>query len=135
MISDYEKSIIGTFSKGLLERINDDEKMRDDVEIYFTITKFDNDYGFSLIHQEENLEEQQDQQQNEPNFANEDMPKPSAENIQNGTDALNNLIDNQNVDTSNINNLSGENIGHRMYPQQSNENVNSPEIHKQEVLK
>lgn len=32
--------------------------MRDDVEIYFTITKFDNDYGFSLIHQEENLEEQ-----------------------------------------------------------------------------
>lgn len=109
--------------------------MRDDVEIYFTITKFDNDYGFSLIHQEENLEEQQDQQQNEPNFANEDMPKPSAENIHNGADALNNLIDNQNVDTSNINNLSGENIGHRMYPQQSNENVNSPEIHKQEALK
>lgn len=65
MISDYEKSIIGTFSKGLLEKINGDEKLRDDLEIYFTITKFDNDYGFSLIHQEENQEEsiqEQDQQ-------------------------------------------------------------------------
>lgn len=50
MISDYEKSIIGTFSKGLLEMINNDDKLRDDLEIYFTITKFDNDYGFSLIH-------------------------------------------------------------------------------------
>jgi hypothetical protein len=57
VISDYEKSIIGTFSKGLLEKINEDENLRDDIEIYFTITKFDNDYGFSLIHQEENGED------------------------------------------------------------------------------
>jgi hypothetical protein len=52
VINDYEKSIIGTFSKGLLESINQDDQMRDSVEIFFTITKFDNDYGYSLIHQE-----------------------------------------------------------------------------------
>ena len=50
VINDYEKSIIGTFTKGLLESINADEQLRDQVEVYFTITKFDNDYGFSLIH-------------------------------------------------------------------------------------
>ena len=27
--------------------------MKEELEIYFTITKFDNDYGFSLIHQED----------------------------------------------------------------------------------
>ena len=57
VISDYEKSIIGTFSKGLLDKIHGDDKLKDDLEIYFTITKFDNYYGFSLIHQEENQEE------------------------------------------------------------------------------
>lgn len=50
VINDYEKSIIGTFTKGLLETINADDSLRDKVEVYFTITKFDNDYGFSLIH-------------------------------------------------------------------------------------
>jgi len=50
VINDYEKSIIGTFTKGLIETINQDEKLKDEIEIYFTITKFDNDYGFSLIH-------------------------------------------------------------------------------------
>ena len=48
MINDYEKSIIGTFTKGLLDKI----KEADTHELYFTITKFDNDIGFSLIHQD-----------------------------------------------------------------------------------
>jgi hypothetical protein len=48
VINDYEKSIIGTFTKGLLEKIKEQGKQ----ELYFTITKFDNDVGFSLIHQE-----------------------------------------------------------------------------------
>jgi hypothetical protein len=26
--------------------------MKDNIEVYFTITKFENDIGFSLIHQE-----------------------------------------------------------------------------------
>jgi hypothetical protein len=50
VINDYEKSVIGTFTKTLLERINDDPNLKDRVEIYFTITKFENDIGFSLIH-------------------------------------------------------------------------------------
>lgn len=54
VINDYEKSIIGTFSKNLLDSVNNNEKLKDKVEIYFTITKFDNDYGFSLIHQDSN---------------------------------------------------------------------------------
>lgn len=37
----------------MLDKINGDETLKDDYEIYFTITKFDNDYGFSLIHQEQ----------------------------------------------------------------------------------
>ena len=56
VITDYEKSIIGTFTKSLLDTLNTDSKRREEVELYFTITKFDNDYGFSLIHQD-NLEE------------------------------------------------------------------------------
>ena len=48
VINDYEKSIIGTFTKGLLDKI----KEADTHELYFTITKFDNDIGFSLIHQD-----------------------------------------------------------------------------------
>ena len=50
MISDYEKSVIGTFTKNLLEQVNNDESMKDNLEVYFTITKFENDIGFSLIH-------------------------------------------------------------------------------------
>lgn len=53
VINDYEKSIIGTFSKALLNKINGDEELKGQYELYFTITKFDNDYGFSLIHQEQ----------------------------------------------------------------------------------
>jgi len=54
VINDYEKSIIGTFTKSLLEKL----KETDTHDLYFTITKFDNDIGFSLIHQEfeENLD-------------------------------------------------------------------------------
>ena len=29
-----------------------DERLKEDVELYFTITKFENDIGFSLIHQD-----------------------------------------------------------------------------------
>ena len=46
MINDYEKSVIGTFTKLLLE------SLEEQYELYFTITKFENDIGFSLIHQE-----------------------------------------------------------------------------------
>ena len=56
MITDYEKSIIGTFTKSLLDQVQSDSKRKEEVELYFTITKFDNDYGFSLIHQD-NLDE------------------------------------------------------------------------------
>lgn len=52
MINDYEKSLIGTFTKTLLDKINMDERLKEDVELYFTITKFENDIGFSLIHQD-----------------------------------------------------------------------------------
>ena len=61
MISDYEKSVIGTFTKSLLEKINDDPNLKDSVEIYFTITKFENDVGFSLIHQEFDTEIKRDE--------------------------------------------------------------------------
>ena len=50
VVSDYEKSIIGTFTADLLETINQDPEVKDSTELYFTITKFDNDYGYSLIH-------------------------------------------------------------------------------------
>lgn len=53
MINDYEKSVIGTFTKSLLEKLNEDPNLKDKVELYFTITKFENDIGFSLIHQED----------------------------------------------------------------------------------
>lgn len=49
VITDYEKSIIGTFTKTILEKLNEDPKLAN-VELYFTITKFENDIGFSLIH-------------------------------------------------------------------------------------
>jgi hypothetical protein len=52
IISDYEKSIIGTFTKNLLQILNLDQKLKDKYEIYFTITKFENDYGYSLVHQD-----------------------------------------------------------------------------------
>ena len=52
VISDYEKSVIGTFTKSLLDQVNNNEDLKSNVEIYFTITKFENDIGFSLIHQE-----------------------------------------------------------------------------------
>jgi hypothetical protein len=61
VISDYEKSVIGTFTKSLLEKINDDPNLKDSVEIYFTITKFENDVGFSLIHQEFDTEIKRDE--------------------------------------------------------------------------
>jgi len=61
VISDYEKSVIGTFTKSLLEKINDDPNLKDSVEIYFTITKFENDVGFSLIHQEFDSEIKRDE--------------------------------------------------------------------------
>ena len=49
VITDYERSIIGTFTKSILEKLNEDPKLAN-VELYFTITKFENDIGFSLIH-------------------------------------------------------------------------------------
>jgi len=57
VVTDYEKSIIGTFTSDLIDAINSDDDYRDTMELYFTITKFDNDYGYSLIHQEDDLEE------------------------------------------------------------------------------
>jgi hypothetical protein len=55
---DYEKSIIGTFTKSLLDTINADKKKKDQLEIYFTITKFESDYGYSLVHQKSDPQEQ-----------------------------------------------------------------------------
>jgi hypothetical protein len=56
VINDYEKSVIGTFTKELLDKINGSEQLSEELEVYFTITKFDNDIGFSLIHQENDLD-------------------------------------------------------------------------------
>ena len=50
VIMDYDKSIIGTFTKSLIETINSDERLKEKIEIYFTITKFESDYGYSLVH-------------------------------------------------------------------------------------
>jgi hypothetical protein len=61
VISDYEKSVIGTFARSLLEKINLDPNLKDSLEIYFTITKFENDVGFSLIHQETDQELKHDE--------------------------------------------------------------------------
>lgn len=73
MINDYEKSIIGTFTKSLLDRINDDPNLKDKVELYFTITKFENDIGFSLIHQE-------DEEANQEIYNNLGVPNPNTTN-------------------------------------------------------
>ena len=59
VINDYEKSVIGTFTRSLLDKINEDPNLKDKVELYFTITKFENDIGFSLIHQEDEEANQQ----------------------------------------------------------------------------
>ena len=50
VINDYEKSVIGTFTKSLLEKLGTEGQLKDRYELYFTITKFENDIGFSLIH-------------------------------------------------------------------------------------
>ena len=60
MINDYEKSVIGTFTKELLDRLNNDENCKDKYLLYFTITKFENDIGFSLIHQEPEADSERD---------------------------------------------------------------------------
>ncbi len=49
-MNDYENSLIGTFTKLLLETIQKDEKLNSTIEVYFTITKFQNDIGYSLMH-------------------------------------------------------------------------------------
>ena len=53
--------MIGTFTKSLLDTLNHaeegEEPMSDRLELYFTITKFENDIGFSLIHQEPEADE------------------------------------------------------------------------------
>lgn len=51
VITDYEKSIIGTFTKHLLDYLAQ-EPFKDLYDLYFTITKFENDIGYSLIHQD-----------------------------------------------------------------------------------
>ena len=56
VINDYEKSVIGTFTKQLLEKL---EPLDEKYELYFTITKFENDIGFSLIHQTQEAEEEE----------------------------------------------------------------------------
>lgn len=51
--------MIGTFTKSLLDKINNEDGLKDKVELYFTITKFENDIGFSLIHQEDEAANQE----------------------------------------------------------------------------
>ena len=60
VINDYEKSVIGTFTKELLDKLSVDEACKDRYELYFTITKFENDIGFSLIHQEPEADTERD---------------------------------------------------------------------------
>lgn len=57
-----------------------DEKLKEEVEVYFTITKFDNDYGFSLIHQEADANEQLEIINKLQNLENNDIvPKNEGE--------------------------------------------------------
>ena len=55
VVKDYEKSLIGAFSTALISLLN---SQYPDLELYFTITKFENDMGFSLIQQSDDLTEQ-----------------------------------------------------------------------------
>lgn len=78
VINDYEKSLIGTFTKELLEKLDVDQNCKENLELYFTITKFENDIGFSLIHQEPDAETERDDDGQEntaegQNIENEDI--------------------------------------------------------------
>ena len=53
-VEEWEAQADGTFTKLLLENLSDQ------YELYFTITKFENDIGFSLIHQESDTDRNQD---------------------------------------------------------------------------
>ena len=77
MINDYEKSVIGTFTKELLDRLNTDENCKDRYQLYFTITKFENDIGFSLIHQEPEADSERDAFSENPEASpgNEDLSR------------------------------------------------------------
>ena len=66
VINDYEKSVIGTFTKELLDKLNSDENCKDQYQLYFTITKFENDIGFSLIHQEPEADSERDNESENP---------------------------------------------------------------------
>ena len=81
VINDYEKSVIGTFTKLLLERINEDANLKDKVELYFTITKFENDIGFSLIHQEDENANQEIYNQMRANPNLDIGPEPQSVNV------------------------------------------------------
>lgn len=74
VINDYEKSVIGTFTKELLDKLNADENCKDQYQLYFTITKFENDIGFSLIHQEPEGDSERDNASEDPegNAGNQD---------------------------------------------------------------
>lgn len=95
VIMDYEKSIIGTFTKSLIDTINLDEQLKDSIEIYFTITKFENDYGYSLVHQEGGPEENEDGNIRMVDENNQDILS------NNQDDAIN--LSQQNLENSNLN--------------------------------
>lgn len=114
MITDYEKSIIGTFTKSILEKLNDDPKLAN-VELYFTITKFENDIGFSLIHQDE---EQPQNQQFDPSQLNN--PANIDNYIQKG---------NQDIPDGNLINL------HEINSENEGEKATSPTMSKEEQLR
>jgi hypothetical protein len=87
VINDYEKSVIGTFTKELLDRLNTDENCKDRYQLYFTITKFENDIGFSLIHQEPEADSERDAFSENPEAGpgNEDLSRePMAEIMEGG---------------------------------------------------
>lgn len=50
--TDYQKSVIGAFTEKVLEAINSDKNLCKILEVYMTVTKFDQDCGYSLVHQE-----------------------------------------------------------------------------------
>jgi hypothetical protein len=89
VINDYEKSVIGTFTKELLDRLNTDENCKDRYQLYFTITKFENDIGFSLIHQEPEADSERDAFSENPEATgNEDLSRePMPEIMEGGANA------------------------------------------------
>jgi hypothetical protein len=117
VINDYEKSVIGTFTRELLERLNTDEHCKDQYELYFTITKFENDIGFSLIHQEPEAESERDRDGDEVQVEhNDDVAMQKMEDYQKNKESLT-IDDPADAINSNLNLNSQSFETHGLVPQ------------------